>query len=177
MRSMANLAIVSYPVLEPADRDWIESLRMQHDPQATMLPAHVTLVFPAQVRADNLGAEIAAVASVTTAIPFVIRWARPVRGAVEAGGHVFLVPDDGFGEIAALHEALYGGAFSASRRADVPFIPHVTVAANRDFGRCEQIARDLTPLDRLIRGRLQTIDLLEIAPGTVKSLQRFDLRL
>jgi len=176
MRAMANLAIVSYPLLEPADRDWIESIRAQHDPQATMLPAHVTLVFPAQVRADDVGAEIAAVASVSTSISFVIRWARAIRGAFEAGGHVFLVPDGGFDEIAALHDALYGGAFSGSRRADIPFIPHITIAANRDFGLCERLARDLTPLDRLIRGRLQKIDLLEIAPGTVTSLQGFDLR-
>ena len=86
------------------------------------------------------------------------------------------MPDAGFGEIAALHDALYGGAFCASRRADIPFIPHITIAAKRDFGLCERLARDLTPLDRLIRGRLQKIDLLEIVPGTVTSLQGFDLR-
>jgi 2'-5' RNA ligase len=172
---MPQLAVVSYPVLAPADRDWIESLRALHDPQATRLAGHVTLVFPAAGIGGDVNAEVAAVARAARPIPFVIRWARAVRDVSGSGGHVFLIPDEGFDEITALHHALYGGGFAASRRVDIPFVPHITVGASHDFSTCEAIARGLTPLDRQVRGRIETIDLLEIGDGSMTSLAQVPL--
>jgi 2'-5' RNA ligase len=172
---MTQLAVVSYPVVAPADRDWIESLRAQHDPQATLLAGHVTLVFPAGGIGRDIAAEVAAVARAARPIHFVIRWARAVRDVFGPGGHVFLVPDEGFEEITALHHALYGGGFASSRRPDVPFVPHITIGASQDFSVCERIARAQSPLDRQVRGRLEAIDLLEIGGGSVTSIAQCPL--
>ncbi len=41
-----NFAVVAYPRLDEGDRRRIESFRARHDPHATLVAAHVTLVFP-----------------------------------------------------------------------------------------------------------------------------------
>jgi len=41
-----KLAIVAFPSVDEVDRQWIESFRSQHDPQASRLGVHFTLVFP-----------------------------------------------------------------------------------------------------------------------------------
>lgn len=70
---------MSYPGLADADRRSIESIRDAHDPQATLLAAHVTLVFPVDVAPDNVGLDVAAVADTVVPIRFVIRSAKAVR--------------------------------------------------------------------------------------------------
>jgi hypothetical protein len=88
---------------------------------------------------------------------------------------VFLVPDEGFDGIAALHTALYSGGFAPTRLPDVLFIPHITVGAKPDFATCDTIARNLSPLERQVRGRLETLDLIEVHAGRVQTLQRWRL--
>ena len=104
---MIQLAVVSYPRLDEDDRQWIESIRATHDPQAGRIPAHVTLVFPARVSVGDIAAEVANAAGMNAPIPFVIRHATAVRNMFGNGGHVFLVPDEGGAEIVNLHDQLY----------------------------------------------------------------------
>lgn len=170
-----RLAVVSYPVLSAEDRTWIESIRSRHDPQASLIPAHVTLVFPTADCPGGAPDEVAAVAKAFKPVPFVIRWARPVRDITGSGGHVFLVPDEGFDGIAALHNALYSGGFAPTRLPDVLFIPHITVGATPDFAGSERIARGLSPLERQVRGRVETLELIEVHAGRVQSLHRWPL--
>lgn len=40
-----KLAVVAYPSLDQDDRQWIDSFRTSHDPQAG-IGVHVTLMFP-----------------------------------------------------------------------------------------------------------------------------------
>ena len=51
-------AVVAYPKLEEADRLWIETIRARHDPQAALIPAHFTLMFPAPVDLEVVKAEL-----------------------------------------------------------------------------------------------------------------------
>jgi 2'-5' RNA ligase len=172
---MRRLAIVSYPILAVPDRRWIESIRANHDPQAARLAAHFTLVFPADVASGEVAAEIAAIAGSARAIPFVIRCAKAVRDTFSGGGHVFLVPDEGANEIATLHDRLYSGVLRPHLREDIPFEPHITVAAGDDFGWCEAIAEGLNQDPRTRVGIVESLELVEIVDGTVSSTGRFIL--
>ena len=40
-------AVVTFPLLDADDRQWLESIRAKHDPEAKRIAAHFTLVFPA----------------------------------------------------------------------------------------------------------------------------------
>lgn len=170
-RRVPSIAVVAYPVLAPDDARWIEAVRAAHDPNHQRLRAHVTLVFP--VEAAGLEAHVAAIAASVAPIRFVLREVRAVRDhATGAGGHVFLVPDEGAAAITALHDRLYTGPLAPHLRADLPFIPHVTIAANRDFGACERLAAQLRVE---IRGELHAIDVLELGAGDVRTLARYPL--
>lgn len=172
---MAQLAVVSYPTLNEADRRWVESIRANHDPQAARLAAHFTLVFPADAAPGEVTAEIAAIAGAVKPIPFVIRGAKAVRDALGGGGRIFLVADEGASEIAALHDQLYSGVLRPHLREDIPFLPHVTVAAGHDFGWCETLAEELNGDSRIVRGALDSVELVDLVEPVVASIGRFTL--
>ncbi len=88
-----TLAIVAYPRLEDSDRRWIGAFRSKHDPQASRLGAHFTLVFPFEGAASDLAQEVAGIAASTPPIAFAIRRTEVAADAlVQARCHVFLVP-------------------------------------------------------------------------------------
>jgi 2'-5' RNA ligase len=174
---MTVLAIVSYPSIDEADRQWIESVRARHDPQAARMGVHFTLVFPTDASPAEVAAEVAAVAKSARPIPFTIRRARAVRDVVGGGGHVFLEPDEGRGEIATLHDRLYQGVLSPHLRADIPFTPHMTVAAGSDLAACEGLVRELRLDDRTVQGMLRKIELVNLEKPRVDSIATFVLGL
>jgi 2'-5' RNA ligase len=169
------LAIVAYPVLEDADRDWIEAVRANSDPQATRLGVHFTLVFPAESPAPAVVAEASEIAKSTKPIRFSIRHARIVPDVLGDGAHVFLVPDEGLAEIAKLHDRLYDGVMRPHFRADIPFTPHMTIAAGPDLAWCEGVARGLGLDYRTVRGVLRSIDVVNVDLTRVSSLASYAL--
>lgn len=102
-----RLAVVSYPDLSSVDSRWIESIRLQHDLQARTLRAHFTLVFPFDDEPTPLGDEIKQAARGTHQISFEIGTVRVIPDVLTSHSHVFLVPNQGYEEIIALHERLY----------------------------------------------------------------------
>ena len=54
-----KLAIVAYPSLDEADRQWIESFRTTHDPQRVRIGVHFTLVFPVEATARGSSRSLA----------------------------------------------------------------------------------------------------------------------
>lgn len=167
--TLTRLAIVAYPTLDKPDQPWIDEIRGAHDPQAFRIGPHFTLVFPFQAVAAEVASELSAIAAVAKRVPFTIRRAEGVRDVVAGvGGHVFLVPDEGSAEITDLHDRLYAGALRSHRRADVPFVPHITVGADSDFERCHILADALNQDRRIVRGVLDRIALVNVAISPVQ---------
>jgi len=174
-KGMTVLAIVSYPSISEDDRHWIESVRAKHDPQATRIGVHFTLVFPIDASPAAVAAEVAAVAAAARPIPFTIRRARAVADVVGAGCHVFLVPREGRVEIATLHDRLYQGALRPYLRADIPFTPHMTIAAGSDLAECEGLIQELSLDHRTVQGALRRIELVNLETPRVDSSATFVL--
>jgi 2'-5' RNA ligase len=174
MTDPRKLAVVAYPELDEEDRARIEAFRRKHDPQAARLGVHFTLVFPIEAVPGNLEAEIMAVARSTPVISFAIRRAEIVPDALGTGSHVFLVPESGATEIAALHDRLYAGVLRPHQRPNIPYIPHMTVAAAADHALAEIRARELDAT-RDIRGVVSSLDLLDVSGASVTSIASYDL--
>jgi len=172
---MTVLAILSYPSLNEADCQWIESVRIKHDPQAARIGVHFTLVFPADAAPAEVAVEVAAVARSARPIPFTIRRARAVSDVVGGGARVFLVPHEGCGEIATLHDQLYQGVLHPHLRADIPFTPHMTVAAGLDLAVCEGLVQELSLDHRTVQGILRTIEVVNLENRRVDSIATFVL--
>ena len=171
-----TIAVVAYPVLEAASRDWIETIRAEHDPQAPRIAAHFTIVFPIAVDPDAITSEITAVARSQAPFGVSIETIAAVRDALGHGGHVFLVPSAGAHEIRALHDRLYAGALSPHLREDIPYTPHLTIAAHQDFARCEALAATLNHQRFRIAGQVERLTIVEITPGAITDGHSFELQ-
>jgi 2'-5' RNA ligase len=169
-----TLAIVAYPQLSDEDRHWIEDFRRAHDPQASLIAAHFTLVFPVEVQTDDLVEHARSVLKDFQAFSFVLGRARTVKRVVGQGAHVFLVPDQGASQIIDLHDRLYSGFLEPHLRADIPFVPHITVVAHADVDECERLAAMLNEQSRKIRGEVNRVDVI---PGEGEALSLAHLEL
>jgi 2'-5' RNA ligase len=168
-------AVVAYPTLTATDRDWIESVRARHDPQADLIAAHVTLAFPATVDATAVVREAAQATCALGPVAFAVGAARAVPDAIGGGAHVFLVIDQGREDVAALHGSLYAGALAPHRRADIPFIPHITVASHADLAWCRDFADNLNRTLPRMHGTLDALDIIAIGAGHVETIARIAL--
>ena len=123
MTASASRALVMFP--EAENLGTIEAIRSQHDPQVSLIAAHVTLVFPF---ADDLSAEtlrnhIHDIASGHA--PFLARFEQPREFD---DGYIALAATTGRRELVDLHDRLYSGPL-ARHLSDVhTYRPHVTLA-------------------------------------------------
>jgi 2'-5' RNA ligase len=168
-------AVVAFPLLEPDDRQWIESIRAKHDPEAKRIAAHFTLVFPAVLPLHTSEAHIARVAHATQPIRFVVRRAAVAPNALGSGGHVFLLPDDGRDALGGLHERLYSDLLQPHWRRSASFTPHIPVAAGTALDSLDAIASDMNAKGLGIRGSISEIVLVGVTPAEIRSVARFPL--
>jgi len=164
------IAVVAYPRIDVADSRAIEAIRTALDPQARRIAAHVTLVFPAQVTPEEAAGHCAAVAAAARPIAFVIRRAQARREPDSAGGRVFYVPDEGAEAIASLHRRLYDSPLKAHLWPEPPYVPHITLAVDADWPRCEALAERLTTGARPMAGWIDTISLIDVREPRVQTL-------
>lgn len=152
----------------------IEGVRRRYDPHRDIIASHVTLVFPFQSPdAETARAHMQTVAARHGAISLRLSAYLAVRDIDDRQSHVFLVPDQGRTEVEALHDELYSGPLAAQFRADIPFIPHVTVAAREHHYEAEDLARDLGQVG--IAGRLTALELIAFDGKAVTRLERAPL--
>jgi 2'-5' RNA ligase len=168
-------AIVAFPLLDPDDRQWIESIRAKHDPEAKRIAAHFTLVFPAVLPMRVTEAHVARVAHSTQPIRFVLRRAAVAPDAVGSGGHVFLIPEDGRDALGGLHERLYEGVLQPHWKRGTSFTPHITVAAGTAVDPLHALAGDLNTKGLGIRGSVSEIVLIGVMPGEIRQMAHFPL--
>jgi 2'-5' RNA ligase len=166
--STAVRAVVAFPLFDSADRQWIESIRAKHDPQAKRLAAHFTLVFPAILPLRATEAHVTRVAHATEPIRFVLRRATVAPDAVGSGGHVFLIPEDGRDAIAGLHERLYEGTLQPHLRRVTSFTPHITVAAGTALDPLHMLAGELNAKNLSIRGSISEIVLVDVTEDEIR---------
>ena len=172
---MELLAVICPLDIAADDRAWIEGLRAQHDPQHDLVAAHFTLVFPmADVSASRLARHVEQIASHTAAIGFQLSSARAVRDRFAPRSHVFLTPDEGDAEIRRLHGILYGGELSSSLRKDVPYHPHVTVAAVDTHSAAETLGHELGEFR--ISGSLRSLALMSVDERAITQRRLFPLQ-
>jgi len=164
-----KLAIVAYPELDEADRQWIETIRHIHDPQAARIGVHITLVFPLDGSASDLESETEAVARARQPIRFVIHHAAAVPDTFSRLVHVFLVPDEGSAQIAELHDNLYAGRLRPHLRSDIAYIPHMTVGAAVDWAAAERLASEFGDRARTIHGRITNLHVVDVGGARVRT--------
>lgn len=168
-------AVVAFPMFEVVDRQWIESIRAKHDPEAKRIAAHFTLVFPAILPLRDTEAHITRVTQSTEPLRFALRRAAVVPDHVGTSGHVFLLPEDGRDALAGLHDRLNQGIPQPQWKRGASFTPHVTVAAAKTLEPLHALAGDLNAKGMNIRGSVSGIVLVEVTMAEIKQVAHFAL--
>ena len=168
-------AVVAFPLFEEDDRQWIESIRAKHDPEAKRIGAHFTLVFPAVLPLRATEAHVARVTHSTEPFKFVLRRAAVVADARGTGGHVFLIPEDGRDSLSALHERLCEALPQPQWTRGASFTPHITVAAGTSTASLNTLAGDLNAKGLGIRGSISEIVLVDVTNVGIWPVTHFPL--
>lgn len=130
---LPRFAVAWLPRFDGIER--IEAFRRRHDPAASLIPAHLSLVFPFGTSHTRLQVEthVRRVVSRWPPIPVVFRHLR-----MHANEFVFLSAARGAAAICALHDRLYTRSFLPHLRRDLPYEPHITLARHAELARLEE---------------------------------------
>jgi hypothetical protein len=129
---MDSLEVIAHPHFDKADLAWLTDIRSRRAgsrgaPYFTLVFATLDISPAAFIKA------IRAHAKDIHPIRFRLRSALVVPEPSVGRFHVFLIPDEGFGAILRLHDALHAGPIKGALRQDSPYLPHITVATTPDY--------------------------------------------
>ena len=137
---MESLEVIARPHFEKADLAWLTDIRSRR--AGSRGPPYFTLVFPGvEMDPAAFAAQIRRSAHDIPRIRFRLRSAMVVPEPTVGRFHVFLVPDEGFGAILKLHDALHVGPIEAAIRPDTPYLPHITVATSPERAVARKVGR------------------------------------
>lgn len=176
MQTPHPLYTIACPQVDASAHAFIDGIRRQHDPQVDLVAPHFTLVFGCTAIAEtDYLAHVSAIARHTPAIKFHCRHATLHASGPDGMAHVFLVPDEGHSAIALLHDRLYTGALAAHLRLDIPYVPHITVAATRDVAAAKALCDALNERGIDIASRLTVLTVSALRGGRLQTVAEFPL--
>lgn len=153
---MNALEVVARPVFDKADTTWLTDMRSRRTHNHG--PPYFTLVFQgAAFEPKDFAAAVRARAAGAQRIRFRLRSALVVPESTVKRFHVFLIPDEGFGDILRLHDRLHAGPLEACLRPDIPYLPHITVATTADYALARKIAAGVNAESFDIAGSIEAL--------------------
>jgi len=173
-----NLHVVAYPELNPADYEWIQSFRRDHNSLYTVIAPHFTIVFAvSDMPAVDFIAEIKKQAQHATAIRFSMRVAVINKDAFSNNFDAFLVPDEGFSQVVKLHDTLYSDKLAPHHRLDISYIPHISIANSPDAQAIKKIVDHCNEKEFAINGLISSLDIINYENRTVTTIEKIRLPL
>lgn len=149
---------MAFPVA--VDLGALEAFRQRHDPQAAMLAAHVTLVFPfaSALSSLQLAAHVRRIAARWPVLPI-----RLEGVDAYAAQWVHLRVTRGREPLIELHDRLYRRVLAPFLRAEFEYLPHVTIGHADDAHACSaMIAEARSTFARPLDATLRTLTLLAL---------------
>lgn len=173
---MNALYTLAYPTISAADADRLEIFRRRHDPHHAIVAAHFTMVFACR-GIDELAyiEHVSSVSRASAPVSFSCRYAMLGTDDEDERGYVYLVPDEGFSGISRLHDALYSGLLSSHLRLDIPFVPHITLAASTDRSAVKSLCDELNAAGSAVYGTIEALSVASLQDGKVHNLAKFSL--
>ena len=169
-----SLLVAAFPEIAEEDFNRIQSYRKENDSLFHVVKPHFTIVFPANnITAEAFIDEIRKLAEGQTVIDFEITNTLVHKDDFRDHYHEFLVLGKGNEEIIQLHDRLYAGLLLPYLRADIKYIPHISIGNSTDRDICEQriSSFNTTP----IRGRISELTIADYSNNVVLELMKIRL--
>jgi 2'-5' RNA ligase len=174
--SSDSLYTVAYPSVPESQMKWIQEFRMKHDPHYTVVDPHFTLVFGVRdVEESAYLTHVDAVGKRSQTVSFRCKYAMLGADDIDATAYVFLVPDEGNSAISLLHDELYRGLLQPYHRLEYPYIPHIGIAAVKDFRQAKALCDELNTAGVHVEGRLTSLSTGVLRNGKLHTLRTFPL--
>ena len=171
---MVSLEVIARPHFDKADLAWLTDIRSRR--AGSRGEPYFTLVFPgADLTPTAFVGAIRERAKPVHAIRFRLRSALVVPEPIARRFHVFLIPDEGFGAIERLHDALHTGPIQAVMRQDSPYLPHITVATTADHATARSLAFALNQGAMDVHGHIDALTVESRAGEAITELARIPL--
>lgn len=169
-----SLEVIARPHFEKDQLAWLTDIRSRR--AGSRGPPYFTLVFPgAEMEPPAFVAQVRANASDVPRIRFRLRSALVVPEPTVGRFHVFLIPDEGFGAILKLHDALHRGAIEAAIRPETPYLPHITVATTTTHDAARKIAQALNQGGIDINGQVEALQVEHRTGAVIKEIAEIPL--
>ena len=169
---MTQYAVVAFPETDALEA--IETVRRRFDPQAGMIPAHITIVFPFESGLSSPALH-SHVASALSGVPSLQIHLAGVR--VSDGEYIYLEVQEGCERVSELHKLLYTGPLARHLSREHPYEPHVTLGRLSDHrmlvAACDSAAALVPPSEAHI-SELAVFRLDGLSSGSVDFTVRFD---
>ena len=154
---MESLEVIARPHFDKDDLAWLTDIRSRR--AGSRGPPYFTLVFPGVDLTPKAFADrIRVNAHDIPRIRFRLRSALVVPEHTVGRFHVFLIPDEGFGAILRLHDALHAGPIETALRPETPYLPHITVATTTDPAAARKVAQALNQGGLDIHGHIDALE-------------------
>lgn len=171
---MDALEVIARPYFDKADLAWLTDIRSRR--AGSRGAPYFTLVFAgADLSPEAFVAAVRAQLDGIHAIRFRLRSALVVPEPLVRRFHVFLIPDEGFGAILRLHDALHAGPLQVALRLDRPYLPHITVATTADDQSARKVARALNQGGVDIQGHIDAVQVERRIGEVVKQVAEVPL--
>ena len=164
------LYVIAEPDMSEADRDWIQSIRVRHDPQFSQIGPHFTFVFGVEGSlATALKTRAREAAALVRSFAVDLQSVRVFSDAPQ-DHYLFLVPDLGSRELTALHQAL-----RLAPANDPPFMPHMTIGRVADAATANALAAEVNNMKRVVRGRVTALKIIGATPTLKREIATLQL--
>lgn len=170
-------AVVAYPILTAADHNQVETCRQKHDKLFGVIKPHFTLVFPMEgITAEEFTDAAVSDLSGIKEINFVMRCATLNKDAFSPVYHAFLVVDEGNSSLIKLHDLAYNNSVIGKfHLPEIDYIPHIVIASSADVNKIKTIVSEWNAPGFEIAGKIQSVDLIEIANSQVTTIKKISL--
>lgn len=156
-------ALVHYPNI---DARRIHQFRKKYDPQAHLIPPHITLMFPLPevVGEDHLIHHLESVLWGWQPFPLHLQGIQ-----IAPDDYVFLLLQEGKADLTRLHDRIYTSILTDYLREDIPFIPHLTLGVlNRASHDRERVLQEAIQLELNCHCVLDRLHLVKITDDRSK---------
>lgn len=169
-----GIFVIAPLVLDVDGQALVDGLRRAHDPHATLVEPHVTLVFAVEDAQEAAMGDWAAIcAPESAAASLVFTWATAKLDYTGSAWYLFLMPESIPAPLADLERRLNEG--SAKGAIVAPFDAHLTVGRFKDEASARRMAADLTA--SALRLPAKIVDLVVLRFDGVAERNRKRIRL
>ena len=173
-----SLIVISCPKINKKDFEWIQSIRKKHDElYFDIIEPHFTFVFPTKSTLEKqLISHVKDILNKQSEIKFNLGETIINKDAFNSYYHLFLIPNKGSDEIIKLHDLLYTKILEPELRKDIPFIPHLGIANNKNKNECLKLKKELSKNKISINGKINEIDICRYENNKIITITKIKLK-